>query len=57
MLVIGLTGGIAAGKSTVCAMFAERGAVCLDSDRLAHEAMEPGRPAYQEIVQRFGPSV
>ena len=57
MVVIGLTGGIGAGKSTVAEMLAERGAVVLDADRIAREVVEPGRPAFDAIVTRFGPSV
>jgi dephospho-CoA kinase len=55
--VIGLTGGIAAGKSTVARRFAEHGAVVLDADRLAREAVEPGTPGLAAIRGRFGESV
>jgi dephospho-CoA kinase len=55
--VIGLTGGIAAGKSTVARRFAEHGAVVLDADRLAREAVEPGTPGLAAIRERFGDSV
>ncbi len=54
LLVVGLTGGIAAGKSTVAAWFAEWGAVWLDADRVAREVVEPGEPALAEIVRHFG---
>src|SRR5438270_8569489 len=57
MLVIGLTGGIGAGKSTVSRLLAERGAVILDADVYAREVVEPGGPAYQGVVDRFGPDV
>ncbi|MCS5719460.1 dephospho-CoA kinase [Herbiconiux sp. CPCC 205763] len=57
MYVIGLTGGIAAGKSTVARRFAEHGAVVLDADQLAREAVEPGTPGLAAIRDRFGDSV
>lgn len=50
----GLTGGIACGKSTVARYFQDLGAYIIDADRVGHEMIEPGRPAYQEIVERFG---
>ncbi|MBF4573584.1 dephospho-CoA kinase [Herbiconiux sp. VKM Ac-1786] len=57
MFVIALTGGIAAGKSTVARRFAEHGAVVVDADRLAREAVEPGTPGLAAIAERFGPGV
>jgi dephospho-CoA kinase len=57
MLLVGLTGGIGSGKSTVSAMLAARGAVVIDADLLAREVVEPGRPAYEKVVERFGPDV
>lgn len=57
MLVVGLTGGIGSGKSTVAALLAERGAVIIDADQIAREVVAPGRPAYDAVVQRFGPGV
>lgn len=57
MVVVGLTGGIGAGKSTVAEMLVERGAVVVDADRIAREVVEPGRPAFDAIVSRFGGSV
>ena len=54
MLVVGLTGGIATGKSTVAAMFAARGAAVVDADRIAHALQEPGQPCYHRIVEAFG---
>ena len=54
MEVIGLTGGIAAGKSAVAARLAEHGAVVIDADRLAREAVAPGSPGLEAIVARFG---
>ena len=57
MLVVGLTGGIGAGKSTVSRLLAERGAVVLDADVFAREVVEPGGPAYDALVDRFGKEV
>lgn len=54
MLRIGLTGGIACGKSTVAEMLARRGAHVLSADRLAHETYAPGTAVHGEIVRRFG---
>ncbi len=54
MILVGLTGGIAAGKSTVASMFAERGAAVVDADRIAHRLQEPGGACHQEIVEAFG---
>ena len=54
---IGLTGGIASGKSTVADMFAELGAVVIDTDVIAREVVMPGRPALDEIREAFGSSV
>jgi dephospho-CoA kinase len=57
MKVIGLTGGIASGKSTVARMLQEKGAYLLDADKLAREAVEPGKPAWLEIVKWLGNSI
>jgi dephospho-CoA kinase len=57
MKLIGLTGGIASGKSTVGKRFAELGAVVVDADVLAREVVEPGTPGLAEIERVFGPSV
>jgi dephospho-CoA kinase len=57
VLVVGLTGGIGSGKSTVSALLEERGAVVVDADRIAREVVAPGGPAYQPVVDRFGPGV
>jgi dephospho-CoA kinase len=56
-LLVGLTGGIATGKSTVSAMFAHLGAKVVDADLLAREVVMPGQPAHAEIVKLFGPDV
>ncbi|MBX5476201.1 MAG: dephospho-CoA kinase [Clostridia bacterium] len=57
MYLIGLTGGIASGKSTAAAALRAAGAPVVDADALAREVVEPGRPAYDAIVRAFGPSV
>ncbi|TDG00861.1 dephospho-CoA kinase [Paenibacillus piri] len=51
---IGLTGGIACGKSTVSGMLVQHGALLVDADRIAREVVEPGSPALALIVERFG---
>ena len=56
-LLVGLTGGIATGKSTVSAMFAHLGARVVDADLLAREVVMPGQPAHAQIVKEFGPDV
>ncbi|WP_036960192.1 dephospho-CoA kinase [Pseudoclavibacter soli] len=55
--VIALTGGIAAGKSTVARLFSELGARVIDADKVSREVVEPGEPAFDEIVAAFGPQV
>jgi dephospho-CoA kinase len=57
MLRLGITGGIASGKSVVAAMLRELQFHVLDADRLAHQLTEPGQPAYQEVVQEFGHAI
>lgn len=57
MKIIGLTGGIASGKSTVSKTLADLGAVVIDGDKTAHQLMEPYQPAWEEIVQKFGSEV
>jgi dephospho-CoA kinase len=54
---IGLTGGIACGKSTVSAMLVSRGAILIDADRIAREVVEPGSPALFKVAERFGQAV
>jgi len=56
-LLIGLTGGIGSGKSTVAELLAERGAVVIDADLLAREVVEPGTPGLAAVVERFGEGV
>ena len=57
MLNVGLTGGIACGKSTVAQVFVMLGAYLIDFDKLAHEVQEPGKPAWKEIVRYFGKDI
>jgi dephospho-CoA kinase len=57
VLLVGLTGGIGSGKSTVSNMLAERGAVILDADRFAHDAVRSGTEAFDSVVERFGSEV
>lgn len=54
MLLVGLTGGLGAGKSTVARMLAERGAVVVDADELARRAIEPGTPGHHKVLELFG---
>lgn len=56
-LVVGLTGGIGAGKTTVAERLAEHGAEIVDADVIARDVVRPGRPALAEIRERFGPEV
>ena len=56
-LLVGLTGGLATGKSTVSRVFQSLGCVVLDADMLAREVVEPGQPALAAIVREFGPEV
>ncbi|MBC2737823.1 MAG: dephospho-CoA kinase [Desulfobacteraceae bacterium] len=55
--IAGLTGGIASGKSTVAAMLAEAGARIVDADRIAHQVVMKGQPAWQDIVDHFGKGI
>jgi dephospho-CoA kinase len=57
LIVLGLTGGIASGKSTVSAMLAELGATVIDADRLGHETYLPGTDTFAAIIDAFGPGV
>jgi dephospho-CoA kinase len=57
MLMVGLTGGIGAGKSTVAEMLAARGAIVIDADKIAREVVEPGTPTLAKLVERFGPEI
>ncbi len=57
MLAVGLTGGIGAGKSMVADLLVGKGAVLVDADRIAREVVAPGGPAYQPMIDRFGPGI
>jgi len=57
MVVIGLTGGILSGKSTISGMLAEKGAVVIDADQIGHEAYKPHTKTWQELVNTFGDSI
>jgi dephospho-CoA kinase len=57
MLAVGLTGGIGSGKSAVADLLVERGAVLIDADLVARQVVAPGGPAYQPLVDRFGPGI
>jgi dephospho-CoA kinase len=57
MLLVGLTGGIGAGKSTVARLLADRGAVVIDADSIVRELQQPGTDVFAAIVERFGPHV
>ncbi len=57
MILVGLTGGIGSGKSTVSARLAERGAVIVDADAIVHEVQQPGSPVLAALAERFGAEV
>ncbi|HVQ17666.1 MAG TPA: dephospho-CoA kinase, partial [Actinomycetes bacterium] len=57
MIRVGLTGGVASGKSAVSAILDELGAVVIDADVLAREAVAPGTDGLQEVVETFGPEL
>jgi dephospho-CoA kinase len=57
VVVVGLTGGIGAGKSTVAAGLESRGAVIIDADRIARDIVQPGTPALEALADRFGPGI
>src|SRR5580698_4888038 len=57
MLKLGLTGGIAAGKSVVGEMLVALGAHLIQADAISHRLMQPGEPVYQEVVRAFGPGI
>ena len=57
MYVLGLTGGIASGKSTVASMLHQRGAAIIDADKLGHRVLEPGSAGWAAIVEAFGPEI
>jgi len=57
MILVGLTGGVATGKSTVAKMFGQCGAVVIDADQLAREVVQPGKPAWRDITHTFGTGI
>jgi dephospho-CoA kinase len=57
MLLVGLTGGVASGKSTVSRIFEEEGAAVIDADQIARDLVEPGTPAFLELVRTFGKNI
>lgn len=57
MFLVGLTGGIATGKSTVAVVFREHGIPVIDADQIARKVVEPGKPAWHKIKKEFGPEV
>jgi dephospho-CoA kinase len=57
MLKVGLTGGIAAGKSVVGEMFVKLGARLIQADQISHQLMQPGQPVHQEVVRHFGSAI
>lgn len=57
MILVGLTGGIGSGKSTVSALLAERGAVIVDADAITRQVQQPGSPVLEELAERFGSEV
>ncbi len=57
MKLIGVTGSIGSGKSTVASLLAEKGAIVVDADKIAREVIEPGKPAWSQVVERFGEEI
>ena len=57
MIAVGLTGGIGSGKSAVADLLVARGAVLIDADQVARDVVIPGGPAYQPLIDRFGPGI
>jgi dephospho-CoA kinase len=57
MLAVGLTGGIGSGKSAVAQLLVRRGAVLIDADQVARDVVAPSGPAYQPLIDRFGPGI
>ncbi|MFM8482754.1 MAG: dephospho-CoA kinase, partial [Actinomycetota bacterium] len=57
MILVGLTGGIGSGKSTVSSMLADKGAVVIDADAIVREVQEPGSPVISRLAETFGDSV
>ena len=57
MILVGLTGGIGSGKSTVCSLLVERGALLIDSDAIVREVQQPGSPVLADLAERFGAQI
>ena len=57
MYVVGLTGGIGSGKSSLAALLAERGAEVIDADELGRRALAPGKPAWNQVIETFGDEI
>jgi len=57
MLIVGVTGGVASGKTTVSRIFEEEGAYLIDADQIARELVQPNRPAWKEITRAFGKEI
>lgn len=57
MIKVGLTGGVACGKSTIGRMFVARGAHLIQADQIAHQLMQPGQPVYDDVVREFGRAI
>jgi dephospho-CoA kinase len=57
MVIVGLTGGLGAGKSTIAGIFQACGAAIIDADQLARDVVKPGKPAWKDIKRQFGPGV
>lgn len=57
MLVIGITGGVASGKSTIIRALGNKGVITIDADKLGHKAYQKGTPCYDSLVENFGPTV
>ena len=56
-MIVGLTGGIASGKTTAARLFKKKGALVLDADAIGHKVIERGNPAYRKVVSFFGPEI
>ncbi len=57
MLIVGLTGGIASGKSIAAKVFQDLGAHIIDADKIVHALLEPGQQAWEEVIEYFGPGI
>jgi len=57
MIIVGLTGGLGAGKTTIAGLFQACGATIIDADQLARDVVQPGKPAWKDIKRQFGPEV